>query len=259
MRCQHEASLYADNVFITLTYDNDHLPEGRSLDYRHYQLFMKRLRVNTSRKLDRDGEKIRFYMCGEYGETFGRPHLHACLFNMDLPDKKLWKIERGNPIYTSDFLAETWGQGFTSVGAVTFQSAAYVARYVMKKVTGEPAQDHYEWIDQETGEIHNRTPEFNKMSLGGRGGLGGIGKGWFDKYHRDVFPSDQVIINGKPVTPPKYYTSQYERLYPEEYEALKRRRKATAERRKADNTPDRLRVREKVLQSRLKQLKRSIE
>lgn len=220
---------------------------------------MKRLKVNADRKLGIDAERIRFYMCGEYGETFGRPHYHALLFNFDLPDKQLWKMERENPIFTSEFLASTWGQGFTSVGAVTFQSAAYVARYVMKKRTGDGAAQHYEWIDPETGEVHDRTPEFNEMSRGGRGGQGGIGSAWFRKYMKDVFPFDEVIINGKPVTPPRYYTNQYELLYPAEAEEVKRRRKARAKLREADNTPDRLRVREKVLEGRLKQLKRTIE
>jgi len=259
MRCTHEASLYDDNIFITLTYDNEHLPENRGLDYRHFQLFMKRLKVNAARKLDFDAERIRFYMCGEYGETFGRPHYHALLFNFDLPDKQLWKMERENPLFISEFLTDTWGQGHTSVGAVTFQSAAYVARYVMKKVTGDEASDHYEWIDPETGEIHDRKPEFNSMSRGGRGGQGGIGSRWFQAYMKDVFPFDEVIINGKPVTPPRYYTNQYELLYPDEVAEIKKRRKAKALRREADNAPDRLRVREKVLQARLTQLKRTIE
>lgn len=260
IRCTHEASLYDDNIFVTLTYDNDHLPGDRSLDYRHFQLFMKRLKVNAARKLDFDAERIRFYMCGEYGETFGRPHYHALLFNFDLPDKQLWKMQRDNlPIFTSDFLADTWGQGFTSVGDVTFQSAAYVARYTMKKITGDAAEEHYQWMDPETGEFHQRRPEFNNMSRGGRAGKGGIGKEWFDKYMTDVFPHDEVIVNGKAVSPPRYYTNQYELLYPDEVAEIKRRRKEKAARREADNTPDRLRVREQVLEARLSQLKRTIE
>lgn len=244
--------MHEDNIFITLTYDNEHLREDKSLYYRDFQLFMKRLLVHADRKLDRFG--IRFYMCGEYGEQFGRPHYHAIMFNYDLPDKKLWKAERGNPLYTSEILTDLWGMGHTSVGGVTFQSAAYVARYIMKKVTGDAAEDHYTWIDQETGEVHTRRPEFTNMSR-----RPGIGATWLEKYRRDVFPSDFVVVNGKKVSPPRFYTNQHELLYPEEVARLKERRKRRALRRSADNTPARLAVREKVLQSRLKQLKRTIE
>ena len=169
MRCVHEAQLHEDNIFITLTYDNEHLPYGGSLYYRDFQLFMKRLLVHADRHLKRH-PGIRFYMCGEYGENFGRPHYHAVMFNYDLPDKKLFKMERGNPLYTSEILSELWGKGLTSVGGVTFQSAAYVARYIMKKVTGDAAEDHYTRIDPETGEVFERVPEFTNMSR--RPGIG---------------------------------------------------------------------------------------
>lgn len=252
MRCVHEAAMHEDNIFVTLTYDNDHLPEDRSLHYVDFQLFMKRLLVNGARKLNRHG--IRFYMCGEYGEQFGRPHYHAIMFNYDLPDKRLWRMERGNPLYTSEMLTDLWGKGHTSVGGVTFQSAAYVARYIMKKVTGDAAADHYEWSDPETGEVHARRPEFTNMSR-----RPGIGSTWLAKYRSDVFPSDFVVVNGKKVSPPRFYTNQHELLYPDEVRRLKARRKQRSKARSADNTPARLKAREKVLASRLTQLKRTIE
>ncbi len=131
IRCVHEASLYDNNSFITLTYNTEHLPEDRSLEVRVFQLFMKRLRK-------RFGTKIRFYACGEYGDQNGRPHYHACLFNHDFQDKKLWK--RGKDpsldLYRSADLEKLWPYGYSSIGEVTFQSAAYVARYIMKKITG---------------------------------------------------------------------------------------------------------------------------
>lgn len=254
MRCVHEASLHQDNIFITLTYDNDHLPPNKSLDYRDYQLFMKRLLVHADRHLKRH-PGIRFYMCGEYGETFQRPHYHAVMFNYDLPDKRVWKIERDNPLYTSEMLTELWGKGHTSIGSVTFQSAAYVARYIMKKVTGDAADYHYNTIDPETGEVSaERKPEFTNMSR--RPGIGGK---WFDKFQSDVFPDDFVVLNGKKVTPPRFYTSRYELLYPEEVAKIKRDRKERAKRRAHDSTPERLKVREQVLNSRISRLKRTIE
>lgn len=254
MRCVHEASLHQDNIFITLTYDNEHLPPGGTLRYRDYQLFMKRVLVHADRHLKRH-PGIRFYMCGEYGEKFARPHYHAIMFNYDLPDKRLWKMERGNALYTSQMLSDLWGHGHTSIGSVTFQSAAYVARYIMKKVTGDAAFDHYNDWDRETGEIlAERVPEFTNMSR--RPGIGGK---WFEKYMSDVFPDDFVVLNGKKVTPPRFYTSQYELLYPDEVATLKAARKKRALSRKADSTPERLKVREQVLQARVNRLVRSIE
>lgn len=136
VRCMHEASLYDRNCFITLTYDDDNLPADRSLHYSHFQLFMKRLRKAH-------GDGIRFYMCGEYGEKKGRPHYHACLFNFNFDDLTLWQERRGTKLYRSKSLERLWPYGFSTVGGVTFQSAAYVARYIMKKVTGDRAPDHY--------------------------------------------------------------------------------------------------------------------
>lgn len=255
MRCTHEASLHADNIFITLTYDNEHLPSNLGLRYRDFQLFMKRLKVHSDRHLQRDSTGIKFYMCGEYGENFGRPHYHACMFNYDLPDKRLWRMERGIPLFTSETLTDLWGMGHTSVGSVTFESAAYVARYIMKKVTGDDADSHYEYVDLETGEVSRRDPEFTRMSLKN----GGIAGQWFDKYKSDVFPHDFVVMNGKKVTPPRFYTNRYELLYPDEVAKIKLARKKRAESRAADSTPERLKVREQVLQARVNRLKRTIE
>lgn len=254
MRCVHEASLHDDNIFITLTYDNEHLPPHASLRYRDFQLFMKRLLVHTERHTDRP-PGIRFYMCGEYGENFGRPHYHAIMFNYDLADKRVWKIERDNPLYTSQTLNDLWTHGHTSVGSVTFQSAAYVARYLMKKVTGDAADHHYNTIDPDTGEVlAERKPEFTNMSR--RPGIGGK---WFDKYMDDVFPGDFVVLNGKKVAPPRFYTGRYELLYPDEVIRLKTVRRKRSQKRASDSTPERLRVREQVLESRISRLKRTIE
>ena len=94
VRCVHEKSLHEESSFVTLTYDDEHLPKNGSLVYRDFQLFMKRLRKEFA------PTNIRFYMCGEYGETFSRPHYHACLFNCFFPDRK--RIPGGNsgsPLY----------------------------------------------------------------------------------------------------------------------------------------------------------------
>ena len=244
MRCMHEAQMHENNCFITLTYDDTHLPPDQSLHHRDFQLFIKRLRKRFRTS------KIRYYMAGEYGENFGRPHYHACIFGFDFHDKKLWKrTSSGSFIYRSDDLEALWPFGYSSIGDVNFESAAYVARYIMKKQTGKNSQNHY--TDQETGVIKN--PEYNKMSL-----KPGIGYEWYKKYRSDVYPHDYVVIRGKKVKPPKFYDKKYKTDYPYEYDEILYNRDKSAKLNIADNTPERLAVKEQVLLAKLQKLKRTL-
>lgn len=248
VRCMHEAQMHASNCFITLTYSDSNLPPNGSLVLRDFQLFMKDLRY-------RYGSGIRFFHCGEYGERLGRPHYHACLFNFDFPDKYLWKTHNDSRYYRSHILDELWPHGFAMLGDVTFESAAYVARYITKKVTGKGAVDHYCTIDRSTGEIiSERKPEYVTMSR-----RPGIGKLWFDKFTSDVYPSDFIIVNGAKVKPPKYYDSQFEVIDPDLLSVVKSQRKFRGEKHSFDNSLDRLRVREQCHETKHKQLKRSFE
>lgn len=247
MRCVHEASLYESNCFLTLTYSPENLPRDGSLNKKHFTDFMKRLRFKYS------GHRIRYFHCGEYGDTTGRPHYHACLFNFDFPDRKAFKRANSVRLDTSDTLERLWGHGFCTVGDVSFESAAYVARYIMKKVTGNAAEDHYTRINEETGEITVLQPEYTTMSR-----RPGIGKEWFDAYQADVFPDDFVIMRGKKMKPPRFYDSIYEILDPEHYKQLKEERIRQAKKHQSDQTPDRLAVRETVKTAQISQLKRGL-
>jgi hypothetical protein len=261
VRCMHEASLYENNCFITLTYADEYLPPNGELDYEHYQKFMKRLRKAFPKN------NIRFYMCGEYGEKFKRPHFHAILFNFDFPDKVPFRANhKGDIIYVSKKLSEIWPYGHASVGKATEQSAAYVARYVTQKATGrlqdtnpktgEPYREQYfRGIDPETGERIYVTPEFNKMSL-----KPGIAQAWFDKFHSDVYPQDSVRLrDGRRIKPPRFYDKKFDALEPYEFEAVKQQRILNALKNHEDNTPERLAVKERVLLAKTRQLIRPIE
>lgn len=225
VRCMHEASLYENNVFITLTYSDDFLPYDQSLDVRHFQLFMKRLRKKFP--------GVRFYHCGEYGGQTGRPHYHAILFNCDFPDKKIFSVRNGNRVYTSQVLNDIWGMGLTEIGSVTFQSAAYVARYIMKKVTGEFSDDAYQWL-LPNGEIVQRKPEYTTMSR-----KPGIGKGWYDKYSSEVYPLDRVLVRGSVSKPPRFYDSHLEVDDPAMFRDVKISRVLNAKK-ILDNSDDRM-------------------
>jgi len=240
IRCLHEASLYDQNCFLTLTYDDAHLPDDNSLVKSHFQKFMKRLRKKYG------NTRIRFFHCGEYGERFARPHYHACLFNFDFPDKLVWKDSRENKLYVSPTLNKIWGKGYCIIGDVTFESAAYVARYITKKINGKDSDEHY--VNKETGVI--REKEYITMSR--RPGIGGS---WYTKYSTDVFPHDMVIVNERKVRPPKYYDYLFE-LSGEDLQAIKELRKINGKKFDKNNTPDRLEAREKVAKSKLATLKR---
>lgn len=248
VRIMHEAKMHKFNCFITLTYDNDHLPENLSLKHEDFQLFMKRLRD----KLD---VPIRYYMCGEYGDNFGRPHFHACIFGTDFPDKTLWmKTGSGGNLFRSPLLESVWTKGFSSVAELTFESAAYVARYVMKKVTGDLAKTHYDKINVDTGEIYQVKPEYCKMSL-----KPGIGATFYDKYKTDIYPHDRVVVRGKECKPPRYYDKKKELEDPYIWYEIQHKRELSARDRYQDNTRERLVAKHEVLKAKIKRLKRTIK
>lgn len=246
IRCVHEAELYDRNCFVTLTYADEFLPEGGSLVKSDFQKFMKRLRKRFP------GERIRFYHCGEYGEQFKRPHYHAVLFGFDFPDKLPKGMRNGFPVWESTALRELWPYGRSEIGSVTFQSAAYVARYVMKKVTGEKAEAHYASVDGDTGEMFSREPEYVTMSR-----RPGIGKRWFDRFKAETYRDDAVLVNGRLVKPPRFYDMQFELEDEKRLKALKVRRRLKMN--PEEQTPERLAVREECAKARVSLLKRSVE
>lgn len=244
MRCMHESQMHERNCFVTLTYSDENLPENFSVSVRTHQLFMKSLRNSINKP-------IRFFGCGEYGEQTLRPHYHYLIFDYHPTDTQFLKTtKQGNKLFTSKSLEKIWPHGHVWIGAVTYQSAAYVARYIMKKVTGDRAPDYYSRVHPITKKPVQVYPEFCVQSR-----RPGIGSTWYDKYKQDCFPSDYLVVDGKKHPVPKFYTKK---LAEEELTKIKRRRKADSLPRKPDNTPVRLAVREEIKQSRLKTLKREL-
>lgn len=240
VRLLHENKLHDESCFITLTYSDDFLPSDYSLNVKHFQDFMKRLRWEYSESL---GKKIRFFHCGEYGENTQRPHYHAILFGIDFPDKTLLK-DGENKLYTSEILTRIWGFGHAVIGSVSFESAAYVARYVVKKFKGPDDKKiaHYRLVDPETGEVHDRRPEYCTMSR-----RPGIARGFVEKFQSDIYPSDECIVNGFPSRPPRAYDNYLEQIDPDLFKNIKQNRKKIGELAAvvANNTFERLRVRER--------------
>lgn len=249
IRCMHEKRMHTHSAFLTLTYSNDRLPRGGTLLKRDLQLFMKRYRKIA-------GNGVRFFACGEYGEKTNRPHYHVLLLNTDFMDRRLIKSGSQYPLFTSVVLSQLWTAGSHAIGDVNFESAAYVARYCTKKITGPKAADHYK----------GREPEFLVMSR-----RPGIGTTYISKYQSEMYTHDNVIVNGVASSLPRFYDTKYASLTdtsghtdkfgePITCEArlavlkIARRRKLN----RADKGTTRLRIREVVTMAKLAQKGRTI-
>lgn len=245
-RIMHEAQFEDATCFLTLTYSPEHLPADGSLNLRHLQLFHKRLRIHFARADRAAGlrpRRLRFFACGEYGDNLQRPHYHSILFGEAfLGDRKPWKKgARGDQIYVSDTLKKLWGLGDCYIGSVSLQSAGYVARYTVKKVSGDMADAHYKGLK----------PEFMVCSKG-------IGRRWFESFSHETYRDDFVVHKGQKMPTPRYYDKLYAATYGEDaLKRIKEKRIASAELRAWNSTPDRLAVREEVTKARISTLKRS--
>lgn len=248
MRCVHEAKCWRESYFVTLTYNDESLPPGGSLCLRDVQLFMKRLRKEFNSTKD---NPVRFFLGGEYGDENRRPHYHAMLFNLPLSDKLFYTYnKRGEALYTSARLSRLWGLGFVTIGAVTFDSAVYCAKYALKSLnvcdTSPPEvirryEERYHVYDAD-GIVYERDREFAVMSR--RPGIGAL---YYDKYGGEIRALDTVVFDGKEVTPPRFYDARSELLDADGFARMKRKRKRLAVLAKSDNTPDRLRVKERLM------------
>ena len=266
VRIMHETKSYEPEEchFITLTYSNEELKKtgptyvgkdrwgrealkGGSLVVRDWQDFARRARKQIG--------KFRYFHCGEYGDLEGRPHYHAAIFGWQLDDLVPdGDTKSGSRAFSSELLEETWGKGKTQTGELTFESAAYVARYIMKKVNGKKKEEgHYNIINEEGEIIGEKKDEYTTMSR-----REGIGKRWIEKWEKDVYPRDEVIINGKKTRPPKFYDGHYEIKNKEGMEIIKAKRKAKGEKRKDEQTHERLDTKEKILQRRMSQHARDL-
>lgn len=265
-RCMLELQYHDSAYFVTLTYDDLHVPKSYypdpetgeahtsfTLCKRDFQLWMKRLRKKFS------DDKIRFFACGEYGGQTKRPHYHAIVFGLHLNDLVKYKtVQEGDSYYTyynSDSLQDTWPNGFVVVGEVTWESCAYVARYVTKKLTGAQA-DFYKKF--------NLVPEFSDMSR-----RPGIGRQYYDEHGKEIY--DHAYINvstpkgGRKFRPPRYYDRLFDLENPGALDDLKERRKRNAEaalqakmKRSNLSPPEIQKVEEDAFLNKTKKLRRSI-
>lgn len=233
LRIMAESKMHRENCFLTLTYDQDHYPLHGSLNYRHFQLFMKKLRRRIG--------PVRFFAAGEYGDELDRPHFHAILFGNSFSGDRVKcnSVYSRNDVYTSGIVSECWEHGFHSIGEVTYASARYTAAYVVKRRTGFGADEYYTRVDTATGELVQVVPEFAKMSL-----KPGIGESWIREYYPECVTHDGMVIDGKLKRLPKYFDEKIGEILGPDADSISYERslKVSAD----DNTRERLRDRELV-------------
>lgn len=222
MECQD----FKYNYFVTLTYADEYLPikktintetgeviTGATLKKEDLTKFNHDLRQYWERKFNHSG--IRYYSCGEYGEQNLRPHYHCIIFNLPyLDDLVIYKkTELGDTLYTSETLSKIWKKGYVIVGEVTYESASYVARYVMKKRWGKDADAYYESLA--------KIPEFTTMSR-----MPGIGRNYYEANKETIYQTDEIFVKTKKgsvrLKPSAYFDRLYEQDEPEKYKKIKR-------------------------------------
>ena len=231
LRCYHESLLHDRNCFLTLTYDEEHLPVGLSVDKAEWQRFAKKVRNRVG--------SFRFLHSGEYGDHNHRPHYHAVVFGQDFSeDRVLFRSGRW-PLYVSETLQALWPNGFSTIGDFTYETAQYVAGYVVKKLTGQKAKQGRVFFDHSSELPYQVESEYGTMSR-----RPGLGAEWFERFRSDVYPSDECVVKGRRFRPPRYYDLKLEEA---ELEVYKERRRVAAK--SEDATEQRLRVREKVAQA----------
>ena len=216
-RMMCEALYSDDNYFLTLTYDNEHLRINElglaTLFKKDFQDFMKRLR----RRIEPD--TIRFFSCGEYGDHTFRPHYHAIIFGLKIPDLEYFGQSTGFPVYISKFISDVWSKGHVLIAPVSWSTCAYTARYVVKKANR---------YSKDSSAFDLIEPEFCLMSR-----RPGIGRQYFDDNVDNIYKYDELTFStpqgGKTSKPPKYFDKCLERLNESWYIAIKEHRKMVGE------------------------------
>lgn len=237
IRATHEAQMHDKNSFVTLTYDDDHLPHDQGLVVKHWQDFAKRLRKKMG--------PFRYLHCGEYSDEKRRPHYHACLFGQNFEhDRVPLGNQTGHKLHLSPTLQQLWPYGFHSIGELTFDSAAYVAAYCFKKINAGTAEQRNTRLDPTTGETWTVQGEYATMSR-----RPGLGRTWFDKYASDIYPHDFTIAKGQKFRPPAYYDTLLKNEQPTLYAKMQEKRRQHIKNNPADQTQQKQQARETILEA----------
>ena len=206
LRSSLESQKYQSACVLTLTYDDEHLPENGNLQYKDVQLFIKKLRNYLNQNYKKSGNKYELrYMCAcEYGSKKLRPHYHLILFNFFPPDipkvgdqlKPAIYSKRGNPQFISKLVADLWGRGRVTVGLCNHQTCRYVSQYCAKKLINK----HPDYISK-----CKESPEKLVASVG-------FGLDWFKRNFRAVLDAGKVVLGGFTFAIPRYFIRKLESI-----------------------------------------------
>lgn len=277
-RCVLEAAKYDANSWVTLTYDDLNLPpygffldlDSGEFEFRpsllksDMQKFMKDLRGYFSYHYDKSD--IRFYGCGEYGSKNKRPHFHILLFDLEFPDLKTSQYNKpGQKLFDSEILSKVWKKGIAVSSEVNWDTCAYTARYMTKKVKGLVKEDlqnltvanlpkltddtqklfdslgitddlrfkQYKKAVSDANARFDKTgktfqDEFCLMSRNP-----GIARDYYESNKDDIYQFDEVFIPSrqgvKKAIPPVYFDRLYEVEQPDDMLIIKQQRRANFE------------------------------
>ena len=214
-RSVHEAYManyFNDCAFLTLTFNDDmlyHRDNPYSLNKVAFRCFIKRLRKAV---MSDYGKTFRFMSCGEYGSRRGRPHYHMLIYGFNFPDKYVYstKIVHGQRIfyYRSPFLEKLWKPancdksfGFSIIGLVNYETSAYVARYVTKK------------LHKSNRCYLNKEQEFLLASRNK-----GLGYYYLEKFYKQIFDNGYITLpTGFKAPIPRYYYNSLSEIDPQKY------------------------------------------
>lgn len=258
LRCHCESQMHPPEHqhFITFSYAPEHLPKDLSVTRgpkSDFTRFLKRLRYYY------EGFQIQFLQCAEYGEESNRPHHHSIMWGFPIDDMVVYSKNRlGQELFTSETINQIWKKGYCIIGKVTLESANYVARYITKKFKGDLGEvdpgtglKPYERYNSQTGEIHTVLPEYLTASRNPS-----IGKTYHEQFSDDYIHDDTIIVDGKRMFIPDYFTYLVEKESRELYEKIKKRRKLAAKKHTKNKSRDRLRVRGQFKTKQIQHFKR---
>lgn len=261
IRFQNEVSLHEANCFWTVTYRDEDLPPNKSLVMDHISAFVKRLRSRVS------PVRFRFVCNSEYGPSTRRPHYHGLFFGLDFEDRvPLRKTDAGAMSFYSPTLTEVWGLGDCECAPVTEANCRYVAGHTIDKLNGKLADEAYSIVDPHSGEVVELERPSLRMS-----NRPGIGAGWIDAYECDAFPSGFLIIDGVKRPVPRYYKKRLKDRYSlpgscndpgklihvDDFEVMSRIQRKRGLAMAAENTPERLAVKDELLRIKISRRKRN--
>jgi hypothetical protein len=175
-RLRQEQKICESSYFVTLTYKDvprsgNNLPTLRPKDCK---LYMDRLRVNMKR--GGISSPLRYYLVGEYGDEYERPHYHAIIMNS-----------------TPDLIVENWTAGLVHLDKVNSNTIAYTVKYLDK---GRKVPKH---------ERDDRVKEFSRMSRN-------LGKNYLTdemiQWHREDLSRNYIQDGLYKIALPKYYRTR---------------------------------------------------